>query len=147
LGRELLALRLAAGENRRRVPELQIPETELREHGDRARDRRLIREKLDAVLDGRLEHVRDALVAIFDLERLLAVPRAFAGRARDLDVGQERELRRDRALARALFAAAAFDVEAECRGRVAAPLRLLGVREQLADRVVEAHVRRGIRAR
>ena len=72
-----------------------------------------LREERHAFLDRHVQHVVDRLAAQRDFERLAVEARALAGAARHLDVGHEIELRRDRAFALALLAAAALDVEAE----------------------------------
>src|SRR5262249_32097522 len=59
----------------------------------------------------------------------------------------ERQLSRDRAFPAALLTAAALYVEAESRGGVAALAGIGGLGEQRANRVVEADVGRGGRAR
>src|SRR5205823_5076132 len=119
LAGELDALGFAAGENRRGMAELEVAEAKLVQDGDLAGDGRLVGEERDAVLDGQIEDLGDVLALVFDIERLLMVARSLAGRAQDLDVGHERELRRDRTFAGALLATSPLDVEAEGRGREA----------------------------
>ena len=75
---------------------------------------------VDAFFDRHVQHVVDRLAAQRDLQRLGVEARALAGAAGHLDVGHEVELRGDHALALALLAAAALDVEAEPPGLVAA---------------------------
>ena len=80
-----------------------------------------------------------------DLQRLAVEARALARAARDLDVRHEVELRRDDALALALFAAPALDVEAESARLVVALDRERRRGEEIPNRVVEPDVRRRIR--
>src|SRR5262245_62127880 len=108
--------------------------------------RRLLLKERDALLDRHVQHVVDRLAAQRDLQRLAVETRALADAARDLDVGHEIELRGDDTLALTLFAATALDVEAESSWLVAAVDRERRLREEVADRVVEAHVGRRIRA-
>src|SRR6185295_5051140 len=70
----------------------------------------------------------------------------LARAARDLDVGHEVELRRDHALALALLAPAALDVEAEAARLVLALDRERRPGEEVTDGVVEADVGRRIRS-
>src|SRR5262245_58406370 len=112
LAGELHALSFAAREDRGRVAEREIAETELVEHADLARDRRLAREELNALLDRQVEDLGDVLALVVDLQRVLVVASSLACRAEHFDIGHERELRRDRALAAALLAASTLDVEA-----------------------------------
>ena len=147
LAGEFDALGFAAGENRRRVAELEVSESKLIQDADLAGDRRLIREELDAFLNRQIEDFGDVLALVLDLERVLVVTRPLAGRAEDFHVGHERKLRRDRPFAGTFLAAAAFDVEAEGRGREAALFGLVGFGEQRANRVIEADVSRRIGTR
>ena len=64
-----------------------------------------------------------------------------------VDVGQELHLHADDAVALTGLASASLDVEAEAAGLVAAHARLARLAEEVADRVEDARVRRGIRAR
>ena len=110
-------------------------------------DCRVVREELDGVFDGHVQHVGDVLAVVQNLERFLLVAVAFAGWAGDFDVGHERQLRYDLAIAAALFTTSTLHVEAELRRRVAAFLRFVGASEQLANVVVEPNVRRRVRTR
>ena len=103
--------------------------------------------ELARLVDPHLEHVGDRLAFIFDLERLRVVALAFADLARHVDVGQEVHLDLDDAVALTGLAAAALDVEREAARPVAAHLRIGHEREQLADEIERAGVRRRIRAR
>ena len=96
LGGDLDALRLAARERRRRLAEREVAEPEVGEHLDLAADRRLAGEERHAFFDRHVQHVVDRLAAERDLQRLAVEARALARAARDLDVGHEVELRRDR---------------------------------------------------
>jgi hypothetical protein len=106
-----------------------------------ARDGRLVREELERLLARHVEHLGDVLALERDVECVAVVAGALADLARHVDVGQEVHLDLDRAVAGAGFAATALHVEREPPGQVAAHLRLVGLREQLAD-VVE-HTRVG----
>ena len=75
-----------------------------------------------------------------DLERLAVVALALADLARDVDVRQELHLDLEDAVALAVLAAAALDVEAEAARLVAADARLRDAGEQLADRREQADV-------
>ena len=80
-------------------------------------------------------------------QRLAIESRAVADGAGDFEIGQEVHCDARHALAFALFAAAAFGVEAEAADAVAALARLLGAGEDLADVVPDAGVSGGIAAR
>ena len=75
-----------------------------------------------------------------DLQRLLVVARAVAGRARRVDARHEQQLDADEALALAGLAAALGDVEGEAAGVVAARARRRRRGEQLAHVVEQAGV-------
>ena len=144
---ELHALRLAARQRRRRLPELDVAEADVLQRPQLVGDRREVLEQRQRLIDGQLEHVGDRLAAVLDLERLAVVAAALALLARDVDVGQEVHLDRDDAVALARLAAAALDVEREAAGPEAARLRVGHHREQIADEREQAGVGRRIRSR
>ena len=109
--------------------------------------RRDRREELGRLLDRHLEHLADRLALVVHLERLAVVAGALADLARDVDVGQEVHLDLDRAVAGAVLAAPALDVEGEPALLVAADLGLGGLAEQLADVVEHAGVGGRVRPR
>ena len=131
---ELDALRLAAGERRRRLAELDVVEPDVVQRLQPPPQLRDLGEEGERLLDRHLEHVGDRLALEAHLERLAVVALAVAGLARDVDVGQEVHLDLDRAVALAGLAAAAADVEREAARLVAAHLRLGRQRVELADR-------------
>ena len=125
LGRELDALRLAARQRRRRLPEADVAEPDRVQRLEPAPDLRDVHEELERLLDGHLEHVGDVLALEADVERLAVVALAVALLAGHVDVGQEVHLDLDLAVALADLAAPALDVEREAAGHVAARPRLL----------------------
>ena len=130
---ELDALRLAAGQRRRRLAEVDVVEADAGQGLELLPDRRHVAEELERLADGQVEHVGDVLALVAHLERLAVVARAVADLAGDVDVGQEVHLDADDAVARARLAAPALDVEREAARLVAAHARLGQLREQLAD--------------
>ena len=90
-------------------------------------------EEVERLGDGHLEDVGDRLALEVDLQRLAVVALAVADLARDVDVGQELHLDLEDAVALAVLAAAALDVEAEAARGVAPDARLRDTGEQLAD--------------
>ncbi len=147
LGRELDALRLAAGQGRGALAETHVAEPDVDERLEEPVDRADRLEELGRLADRHVEHLGDVLALVVHLERVAVVPRSPAHLARDVDVGQEVHLDLDRAVARAVLAATALDVEAEPAGLVAARLRLHRVGEQRADAVEDPGVGRRIRPR
>ena len=146
-GGELDALGFAAGELRAGLAELDVAEADVVEGFEHPVDAREVFEEGERFFDRHAQHVGDVLAAVVDLQRLGVVARAVADFAVDVDVGQEVHLDALGALALAGFAAAAFDVEAEAAGLVAADFRFAGLGEDLADLVEHAGVGRGIAAR
>ena len=90
------ALSFAAGEDRGRMAEREVSQSEVIQDRDLAGDRRLILEELDAFFNRQIQDLGNALPSVFDFQRVLVVTRTFAGRTQNFDVGHERELRRDR---------------------------------------------------
>src|SRR5262249_40058134 len=121
---ELHALGFAAGEDGRRVAELEVAEAEVLKHADLSGDRRLAGKEHGAFLDGEIENLGDALARVLALEGFLVEARSLAGGAEDFDARHDRHLGREGAFAATLLTAAALDVEAESRGGEAT---LLGV--------------------
>ena len=128
-------------------PRVEVAQPDLAQRAQAAGDRRDVGEELRRVVDGQRQHVGDRPAAVADLERLGVVPGAVADRARRVGAGQEQQLDGDEALALAVRAAAALDVEGEPADRVAAPPGLVGGGEQLADPVEQAGVGGQVRPR
>ena len=131
LGRELDPLRLAAGEGRRRLAEVDVAEADVEQGLELGADLGDRREELERLGDGHLEHVRDGLALVVDLEGLAVVALALADLARDVDVGQELHLDLQDAVALAVLAASALDVEAEA-ARACSPGRATRARPRTA---------------
>lgn len=140
LAGQLHALRLAAGERRRGLAEPDVSETDFVERAQVARDGRHGLEELQALLDGHVQHLCDGLALVVDLQGLPVVARSVADLARDVHVRQEVHLDLDGAVAGAVLATAALDVEGEPARQIAADLGLHRLREQPADVVEDAGV-------
>src|SRR6185503_20374431 len=113
---EFDALRLAAGEGRRLLADMDVAQADLLQGQELVADHRDGLEEIDAFVDRHLEHVGDRLAAELDLERLAVVALALADVALDVDVRQEVHLDLDDAVALAGLAAASLDVEREAPG-------------------------------
>src|SRR5690606_24162449 len=135
VGGELDALRLAAGERVRGLPELEVAEPDVPEHLELARDAPLVGEELGGLVHGHREDVVHVLAVPADLEDVLLEALAAARLALEVEVGEELHLDLHHAVALADLAAAAGDVERERAGPVAAHLRLVRVGEERADAV------------
>jgi hypothetical protein len=124
LARELDALRFAAAERRRRLPELHVAEPHVDERSEDPGQGRVGGEELRASFDVGVENVRDAAALVRDAERFRAVPFALADFACDVDVAQEMHFDANDAVAFASLAAAPLQVEAETSGVPAAHTRV-----------------------
>src|SRR5437763_6818547 len=144
---EFDALRLAAGERRRRLADLDVAEADLLKHAHLVADAGDRLEQLGRLLDVHVEHVGDRAALELHLERLAVVAGAVAHVAGDVDVGQEVHLDLYEAVALARLATAALDVEAEAAGLVAARLALGQAGEPVADLGEGAGVSRRVGAR
>ena len=145
--RQLDALRLATGESRRRLANVDVAEADFVERYQLVADRRHGAEELGAFLDRHVEHVGDGLAAEGDVESLAVVALAVALVALNVDVGQKVHLDFDDAVALALLAAPALDVEREPARLVAARLSFRQSSEPIADRREGAGVGGRVRAR
>ena len=144
---ELDALRLTAGESRRRLAEVNVIEADVAQRFELLPDRRNRTEKLDRVEHGHVEHLGNILALVLNLERVAIVAFAAADLAGDVNVGQKMHLDANDAVALARLAAAALDVERKSPRPVTAHARLGQLRKQLADMGKQTGVSRGIRAR
>src|SRR5215470_1235265 len=90
-------------------------------------------EELRGLLDRHVENFRDRLALVVHLKGFPVVSGTLTDLARDVDVRQEIHLDLDRAVARAVLAAPAFDVEREPARLIAADLRFGRLGEKLAD--------------
>ena len=124
LRRELDALRLAARERRRGLPEPDVAEPDIANDLKLACDARHILKKLHRLVDRHVEHLGDGLALVMHFERLAVVARALAYLARDVDVREELHLDLEDAVAAARLTAPALDVEAEPPRLVSAHPRL-----------------------
>src|SRR5450631_2247137 len=133
LGRQLDALRLAPGQSWGGLPEPDVAQADVDQRVEMPGDTGDRREELGGLLDRHFKDLADRLAFVVHLEGLAVVTRALANLARDVDVGQEVHLDLDRAVARAVLAATALDVEGEPALLITADLRLGRLTEQLSD--------------
>ena len=121
---ELDALRLAAGQRGRLLADMDVIEPDAVQELQRLAHPRHRLEEFQRLLDRHVEHVGDRFAAEQHVQRLAVVALALADVAGDVDVGQKVHLDLDDAVALAGLAAAAFDVEREAAGLVAAGLAI-----------------------
>ena len=117
---ELDALRLAARQSRRVLPEANVRKADIRQRLQFFRDHGHVPEELERVLDGHLEHFVNILALVANLERLPVVSLAAADVAGHVHVRQEVHLDLDDAVALAGFATSTLDVKTEAARHVAA---------------------------
>ena len=144
---ELYTLRLTAGEGGCRLTQANVAQAHVHEGVQVARNRGERGEELCGLLHGHFEHVGDGLALVVHFEGFAVVALAVAGFAGHVNVRQEVHFNLQGAVAGAVLAAAALDVEGEATRGVAAHLRLAGLCKQLADVVEHAGVGGGVRAR
>ena len=101
---ELDALRLAAGQGGRLLPDLDVAEADLDQHLHLVADGGDGLEELRGILDRHVEDVGDALALELHLQRLAVVAGAVADIAGDVDVGEEVHLDLEHAVALARLA-------------------------------------------
>ena len=112
-----------------------------------ARNRGERGEELCRLFHGHFEHVGNGLALVVHFEGFAVVALAVAGFAGYVHIRQEVHFNLQGAVAGAVLAAAALDIEGESAGGVAAHFRLAGLCKQLADVVEHAGVGGGVRAR
>ena len=146
-GCELHALRFTAGEGGCGLTQANVAQAHVHEGVQVARNRGECGEELCGFFHGHFEHVGNGLALVVHFEGFTVVALAVAGFAGHVHVRQEVHFNLQGAVAGAVLAAAALDVEGESAGGVAAHLRFAGLCEQLADVVEHAGVGGGVRAR
>ena len=147
LGSQLGALRLAAGQRRGGLAQLNIAETDLAHSLQSACDLGHVGEELTCFIHRHIQHLIDVLALVAHLERLLVVAAALAHIARHINIRQEVHLDFEQAVTRTRLAAAALDIERETARAVAARLGIRRLGEQVADVVEHARIGRRIGAR
>src|SRR5580658_5587444 len=145
--REFDALGFAAGKRGGGLAERDVAEADFDERRKLLLNLRNIFEELQRVRRGKVQNVTDGVTFIADGQRFGIVALAAADFAHHVDVGQEIHFDTAQAIALAGFAAAAFDVEAEAAGAIAAFARFGKHGEQFADGREDAGVGGGVRAR
>src|SRR5712671_2988946 len=112
-----------------------------------ADDPALIGEECNAFLNGQFEHLGNVAPTPRHLESLLAIAATLARRTRHFHVRHEGQLRDDGTVTGAFLATSALDVKAESGWTEASFLGLVRLGKELANRIVDPHVRRRIGAR
>ena len=142
---QLETLGFPAGKGGDGLAQTEVVEPHPGQRPQPAHDLRLVPEELHGLGDGEAEHVVDVLVAVGDLQDLLAVAGAAALRAGGEDVREELHLDPLEPLAAAGLAASAFHVEREGGGGVAPEPRQVHASEQAPDGVERLHVGHRVR--
>ena len=140
LGRKLGALRLAAGERRGRLSELDIAEADLSHGLKPSRNFGHVGEELARLVHRHVEHLVDVLTLVAHLKRLLVIALALTHVAGHIHIRQEVHLDLQKAVARAGLAAAALDVEGKPARPVAARLGVRRFGEQVANVIEHAGI-------
>src|SRR5580693_2677970 len=144
---ELDALGFAAGESGGGLAERDVAEADLDECGQLLLNLRNIFQKLQSVGRRKVQDIADGVAFVAYGQRFGVIALAAADFAHDVNIGQEIHFDAAEAIALAGFAAAAFDVEAEAAGTVAAFARFGKHGEKFADGCEDACVGGGVRAR
>ena len=120
VGGELESLTLTAGERRRRLPQMDVPQPHIAQHlqplqdgGDLLSLLRERGEEVDRLLDGHLEEVVDILVVEGHLEDVVLETLAVALLTEEPHVSHKLHLHGDIALALTIFAPTALAIEGE----------------------------------
>ena len=145
VGGQLEALGFPAGKGGDGLAQPEVVEPHPGQRPEPAHDLRLVPEELHGLGDGEAEHVVDVLVAVGDLQDLLAIAGAAAFRAGGEDVREELHLDPLEALAAAGLAPSPLHVEGEGGGGVAPEPRQVHAGEQPPDRVERLHVGHRVR--
>src|SRR6266567_72375 len=132
-GCELYALRFAAGKSGGGVAQPKITEPYIQHCVQFIRHARNISEKTCRLVHAQIEHVGNVLSFISDFERLAIVASAMTHFALDINVRQEVHFDFDQPATLAVFAATAFDIEAETPRVIPTDARGRKLREQFPN--------------
>ena len=119
-GRELDPLRFASRQRAGRLPEGEIAKADFLHGGQLVGHRGDSAEKGERFVDGHVENVGDIFSFVGDFQRFAVVAASVADVAGDEDIGEKMHFDFERAVALAVLAASAFDIEAEASGVVSA---------------------------
>jgi len=147
LARQLDALRLAPGKSRRRLAEMDVPQTHVQQRLELLLDGRDVFQHRQGVLHRHVENIGDGATLVLYCQGLGIVAAAAADLAGDENVGQEVHLNAPQPVSLTRFAAAAFHVEAEAAGTVATLARFGQHREEFSDGGEHARVSGRVRPR
>src|SRR5437762_7063395 len=132
-GCEFYPLRFAAGKSCGGLAQPEITEPHIEHRIQLIRHARNISEKTCRLVHGQIEHVGNVLSFISDFERLAIVASAMTHFALDINVRQEVHFDFNQPAALAVFAATAFDIEAETPRIIPTDARGRKLREQFPN--------------
>src|SRR5713226_561928 len=144
LASEFNTLRFAAGESCGGLAESDVAEADFYESRELLLNLRNILEKLQRIRRGQIQDIADGLPLVADGERFRIVAPAAANFAHYVNVGKKIHFDAAQAVALAGFAAAAFHIETETAGAVAALARFRQHGKKIADRRENSGVGGGI---
>src|SRR5271169_1626200 len=119
------ALRFAAGERSRRLPQPQVAKADFVQHAQLFREPRNLGKELKRFANREVQDFMNVLAFVVDFKHLRLVASALTFVADQLHVGQKLHFNRNRAVTLAVFAASARYIERKMSSREAA---LLGFR-------------------
>ena len=146
-GCEFHALRLAARKRGCGLTEFDVPESHVVKRLDFVVNLRNVFEIFARFLDGHFKDVVDVFALIFHFKRFSVIPLSVAHVAGDVNIRQEVHFDLYYAVAAAIFAPAARNVERKSARRISPCLRVGSRGKQFPYRGENARVRRGIAAR
>ncbi len=144
---KLDALRLAARELRRGLPEFQVPEADVLQQSQRPLDGRVLCKELTGQIHAHGQNLRDVLAVKQYLEGGFVIARSVTDGTGCIHTRHEQQLDTHEALTLAGRTAASVDVEGEPAGGVASRLCRGGCGKQPTHLIEESRIGRQIRSR
>ena len=135
LGCEFYALRLAAGELRARLTDLDIAQAHIVERLQFPCDLRQRLKEAKRFLHRHIEHIIDVFAFVVHFQRFAIITLSAADLAGNVDIRQEVHLNLDDAVSVASLASAALDVETEASVAVAAHSGIRRIGKHCTDEV------------
>ncbi len=147
LARQLDALRFAARQGRRGLPQRHVTQADFHQRRQLLLNLRNILEQLQRFRGRQVQHIADRVALVSHRQRFRIVAAAAAHFAHHIHVRQKIHFDAAQSIALASFASPALHIETEASWPVAAFARFRQHGKKIADRRENSGVRRGIRTR
>ena len=144
---QLNALCFAAAQRRRCLSQMDVAKAYVLQHCQLAVNTRLVLEEFAGFAHSHIKNLRNGFALIMHLQRIAVVACTVADFAGNVNVRQKVHFYLIHAVALAGLAASSLDVKAEAACLIASQFGLVGLAEELTDKIKDAGIGCGIGAR